>query len=99
MSDKKLIFTHNCTIWISKCVILCKNPHKRGEKYRIEFSFIGGKKYSVEFNNKNARDKHYRFIARMMYMNYTPSYREYIHWLIHAMCLYTIVRLAILIMG
>lgn len=68
------LFWRNCTICISKCVIVCKNPLPDNPNYRIVFSFIGGPKHVAEFANKKSRDKHFKFISRLLWQNYYPAH-------------------------
>lgn len=78
------IFRHNWAMRVSKCLVICKNPTKPDSKYKIEFHFIGGQTYSVEFSDKKVRDNHFRFIIRMMEQNYINPRAAQFHWTLHA---------------
>lgn len=80
------IFRYNWAMRVSKCLVLCKNPKSKKQKYTIEFHFIGGQPYIVEFTDKKARDNHFRFVIRMMEQSYAPPYLSYFHWALHAIC-------------
>lgn len=86
MNDKRWFYSHNCAVWLSQCVILCREPDKKSRKYKIEFHFVGGEKHFMYFNDKKTRDDNYKFIVRMMYQNYTPMKYEGFHWIIHTVC-------------
>ena len=67
---KPWLFHHNWAMRVSECLVFCKNPTKANEKYEVVFRFLGGQTYSVEFDDKKARDAHFRFMIRMMSQNY-----------------------------
>lgn len=81
------IFHHNWAMRVSKCLVLCKNPTKKNQKYKIEFHFIGAQTYSVEFADKKARDNHFRFLIRMMEQGYANPIKDNFHWAAHVLCL------------
>lgn len=89
------IFRHNWAMLVSRCLVLCKNTKTKDGKYKyqIVFSFIGGNKYTAEFDGKKARDDHFRLIIRMMEQNYTRPVCSDAHWIAHAICLVVILIL------
>lgn len=94
---KGWIFHHNWAVRVSKCVVLCKNPKTKKQKYTIEFYFIGGQTYTVEFTDKKARDNHFRFVIRMMEQSYASPYLSYFHWTLHAIFTGIIIYLSALV--